>query len=156
VGNYTQLLVLLGIFIMAVSVMEIVLIYKTRAAGGSLPWFLGWPILIVGGIFHGIFASGSPLIIYYSSREFKEPAEFRATISMLWLILYIILVVNLFAIGQINVTTLATTGIVLPGLILGILFGSRMTFRTLVYKVLIYALLFVAGSLLVVQQIVYR
>jgi len=156
VGNYTQLLVLLGIFIMAVSVMEIVLIYKTRAAGGSLPWFLGWPILIVGGIFHGIFASGSPLIIYYSSREFKEPAEFRATISMLWLILYIILVVSLFTIGQINVTTLATTGIVLPGLILGIIFGSRMTFRTLVYKVLIYALLFIAGLLLIVQQIIYR
>ncbi len=156
VGNYTQLLILLGIFIMAVSMMEIVLIYKTRAAGGSLPWFLGWPILIVGGIFHGIFASGSPLIIYYSSREFKEPAEFRATISMLWLVLYVILVVNLFTIGQINVTTLATTGIVLPGLILGILFGSRMTFRTLVYKVLIYALLFVAGLLLIVQQIVYR
>jgi len=156
VGNYTQLLVLLGVFIMAVSVMEIVLIYKTRAAGGSLPWFLGWPILIVGGIFHGIFASGSPFIIYYSSREFKEPAEFRATISMLWLILYIILVVNLFSIGQINVTTLATTGIVLPGLILGILFGSRMTFRTLVYKVLIYALLFIAGLLLIVQQIIYR
>ncbi|MDD5648105.1 MAG: TSUP family transporter [Dehalococcoidia bacterium] len=154
VGNYTQLLILLGVFIMAVSIMEIVLIYKTRAAGGSLPWYLGWPILIVGGIFHGIFASGSPLIIYYSSRELKEPAEFRATISMLWLILYIILIVNLFSIGQINITTLATTGIVLPGLVLGIVFGSRMTFRTLVYKVLIYTLLFVAGSLLVVQQIV--
>ncbi|MBN1690581.1 MAG: TSUP family transporter [Dehalococcoidia bacterium] len=156
VGNYTQLLILLGVFIMAVSVMEIVLIYKTRVAGGSLPWYLGWPILIVGGIFHGIFASGSPLIIYYSSRELKEPAEFRATISMLWLILSIILIVNLFSIGQINVTTLATTGIVLPGLILGIVFGSRMTFRTLVYKVLIYALLFIAGMLLIVQQIIYR
>jgi len=154
VGNYTQLLILLGVFVMAVSVMEIVLIYKTRSAGGSLPWYLGWPILIVGGIFHGIYASGSPLIIYYSSRQLKEPAEFRATISMLWLILAVILVVNLYSIGQINVNTLATTGIVLPGLILGIVFGSRMTFRTLVFKVLIYTLLFVAGLLLVVQQIV--
>ena len=154
VGNYTQLLILLGVFVMAVSVMEIVLIYKTRSAGGSLPWYLGWPILIVGGIFHGIYASGSPLIIYYSSRQLKEPAEFRATISMLWLILAVILVVNLYSIGLINVNTLATTGIVLPGLILGIVFGSRMTFRTLVFKVLIYTLLFVAGLLLVVQQIV--
>jgi len=154
VGNYTQLLILLGVFVMAVSVMEIILIYKTRAAGGSLPWYLGWPILIVGGIFHGIYASGSPLIIYYSSRELKEPAEFRATISMLWLILSVILVINLYSIGQINVTTLATTGIVLPGLILGIVFGSRMTFRILVFKVLIYTLLFIAGMLLVVQQLI--
>ncbi len=154
VGNYTQLLILLGVFVMAVSVMEIVLIYKTRSAGGSLPWYLGWPILIVGGIFHGIYASGSPLIIYYSSRQLKEPAEFRATISMLWLILAVILVVNLYSIGLINVNTLATTGIVLPGLILGIIFGSRMTFRTLVFKVLIYTLLFIAGLLLVVQQVI--
>jgi hypothetical protein len=156
VGNYTQLLILLGVFVMAVSLMEIVLIYRTRAAGGGLPWYLGWPILIVGGIFHGIFASGSPLIIYYSSRELKEPAEFRATISMLWLILAVVLIVNLYSIGQINVNTLATTGIVLPGLILGIIFGSRMAFRTLVFKVLIYALLFVAGLLLVVQQLAYH
>jgi uncharacterized membrane protein YfcA len=156
VGNYTQLLILLGVFVMAVSLMEIILIYRTRAAGGGLPWYLGWPILIGGGIFHGIFASGSPLIIYYSSRELKEPAEFRATISMLWLILAVVLIVNLYSIGQINVNTLATTGIVLPGLILGIIFGSRMTFRTLVFKVLIYALLFVAGLLLVLQQLAYH
>jgi hypothetical protein len=156
IGNYTQLLVLLGVFVMAVSVMEIILIYKTRAAGGSLPWYLGWPILIVGGIFHGIFASGGPLIIYYSSRELKEPAEFRATISMLWLILAVILIVNLYSVGQINVNTLATTGIVLPGLILGIIFGSRLAFRDLVFKVLIYALLFFAGLLLVGQQVINR
>jgi hypothetical protein len=156
VGNYTQLLILLGVFAMAVSVMEIVLIYKTRVAGGSLPWYLGWPILIVGGIFHGIFASGGPLIIYYSSRELKEPAEFRATISMLWLILAVVLMVNLYSIGQININTLAMTGIVLPGLILGIIFGSRLTFRDLVFKVLIYALLFFAGLLLIAQQVINR
>lgn len=151
VADYRQLIVLLGIFIMAASLLEIIMIYRTRAAGGSLPWYLGWPILITGGIFHGIYALGGPLIIYYSSRELKEPAEFRATISMLWLILAVILVINLYSIGQINATTLTTTGIVLPGLILGIFFGSRMKFRTLPFKVLIYVLLFIAGLLLLFQ-----
>ena len=151
VADYRQLIILLGIFIMAASLLEIVMIYRTRTAGGSLPWYLGWPILIMGGIFHGIYALGAPLIVYYSSRELKEPAEFRATISMLWLILAVILVVNLFFIGQINLTTITTTGIVLPGLILGIFFGSRMKFRTLPFKVLIYVLLFIAGLLLLFQ-----
>jgi uncharacterized protein len=105
----------------------------------------------MGGIFHGIYALGSPLIIYYSSRELKEPAEFRATISMLWLRLAVILVVNLYSLGQINITTITTTGIVLPGLILGIFFGSRMKFRPLPFKVLLYALLFIAGLLLLLQ-----
>ncbi|MDD5312908.1 MAG: sulfite exporter TauE/SafE family protein [Dehalococcoidia bacterium] len=154
VADYKQLLILLGIFIMAVSVLEIVLIYRTRAAGGSLPWYLGIPILVIGGIFHGIFATGGPLIVYYSSRELKEPADFRATISTLWLILNITLVFNLISTGQIYMTTLTMTGIVLPGLIAGIVLGSFMKFRTLAFKVLIYALLFIAGMLLFIQQII--
>jgi len=154
VGSYSQLIILLGVFVMAVSIMEIILIYRTRSAGGSLPWYIGWPILIVGGIFHGIYAQGQPMVIYYSSRELKEPAEFRATISMLWLILNAVLIVNLYTIAQINVDTLATAGIVLPGLIMGIFLGSRMKFRTLPFKVLIYVLLFIAGLLLFVQQLI--
>jgi hypothetical protein len=153
VGNYTQLLIFWRLRYGCL-VMEIILIYKQGQPEACL--VSGLADTYNGQHFHGIFASGSPLIIYYSSRELKEPAEFRATISMLWLILAVILVVNLYSIGQININTLATTGIVLPGLILGIIFGSRMTFRTLVFKVLIYTLLFIAGLLLVVQQIVYR
>ncbi len=154
VGSYSQLLIILGLFIMAVSVMEIVLIYRTRAAGGILPWYLSWPILLVGGVFHGLYAQGQPMAIYYLSREFKEPAEFRATVSMLYLILNVMLITNLYTIGQINLDTLATTGIVLPGLILGIFLGSRMKFRTLPFKVLIYVLLFIAGLLLFVQRLI--
>ncbi len=153
VANITQLLIILAIFIMAVSVMEIVLIYKTRAAGGSLVWYLGIPILVVGGIVHGIFATGGPLIVYYCSRELKEPADFRATISTLWLILNVALVGNLYSAGQINIDTLTITGIVLPGLIAGIVLGSFMKFRTLVFKVLIYAILFIAGLLLLIKQL---
>jgi uncharacterized protein len=153
-SSITELLIILSVFIMAVSVMEIILIYKTRAAGGSLPWYLGWPILIVGGIFHGIFASGGPLIVYYASRELKEPADFRATISALWLILNVILIFNLYTAGQITPDTLAITGIVLPGLIVGILWGSLLKFRALAFKVLIYVLLFIAGLLLFIQQMI--
>ncbi len=151
VANYKQLLILLGIFIMAVSILEIILIYRTRFAAGSLPWYLGWPILIVGGIFHGLYASGGPLIVYYSSRELKEPAEFKATVSMLWLILNFMLLLNLYSAGLINVNTITTTGIVLPGLIVGIIIGSTLKFRAVVFKVLLYMLLFVAGLLLLFQ-----
>jgi len=120
-------------------------------AAGSLPWYLGWPILIVGGIFHGLYASGGPLIVYYSSRELKEPAEFKATVSMLWLILNFMLLLNLYSAGLINVNTITTTGIVLPGLIVGIIIGSMLKFRAVVFKVLLYMLLFVAGLLLLFQ-----
>jgi uncharacterized membrane protein YfcA len=154
VGSYSQLLIILGLFIMAVSVMEIVLIYRTRAAGGILPWYLSWPILLVGGVFHGLYAQGQPMAIYYLSREFKEPAEFRATVSMLYLILNVMLITSLYTIGQIDLDTVATAGIVLPGLILGIFLGSRMKFRTLPFKVLVYVLLFIAGLLLFIERLI--
>ena len=151
VASYRQLLILLGVFIMAVSVLEIILIYRTRFAAGSLPWYLGWPILIVGGIFHGLYASGAPLIVYYASRELKEPADFKATMSTLWLILNLVLMLNLYSAGLINVNTITTTGIVLPGLIVGIFLGSTLKFRAVVFKVLLYAMLFVSGLLLLFQ-----
>jgi uncharacterized protein len=154
VASIRQLVLVLGIFIMAVSVLEIILIYRTRSAGGALPWYVGWPILLVGGIVHGIFALGSPLVVYYSSREIKEPGQFRATMSMLWLILNVALVASLSTVGQINLDTLSITGIVLPGLIVGIFLGSRIKFRTLPFKVLIYILLFIAGLLMFVQQLI--
>ena len=156
VANVVQLLIVLSFFIMAVSAMEIFLIYRTKSAGAGLPWYLGWPILIIGGIFHGLFATGNPLIVYYSSRELKEPAEFRATLSMLWLILNIILVTNLYSVGQINLNTLTITGIVLPGLILGIVWGNSLKFKALPFKVLIYVVLFIAGLLIFIQQLINR
>jgi uncharacterized protein len=155
VASIPQLLTVLSVFIMAVSVLEIIMIYRTRSAGSGLPWYLGWPILVVGGLFHGIFAAGSPLIIYYSTREIKEPGQFRATMSMLWLILNVVLVSSLYTVGQINADTLSITGIVLPGLLVGILLGSRVQFRTLVFKVLLYVLLFIAGLLLFVKQLIF-
>ncbi len=151
VADYLQLLILLGIFIMAVSILEIVMIYRTRAAGVNLPWYIGIPILVFGGVFHGMYASGGPLIVYYSSRELKEPAEFRATLSMLWLMLNLALLVNLQSLGQINFEVLKTVVFMLPALVLGIFLGNRVKFRAIVFKVLIYALLFIAGLLLFIQ-----
>jgi uncharacterized membrane protein YfcA len=153
IADYLQLLILLGIFIMAVSIMEIVLIYRTRAAGVNLPWYIGIPILFFGGVFHGLYASGGPMVVYYSSRELREPAEFRATVSMLWLILNLTLLVNLQSLGQINFEVLKTVIFMLPALVLGIYWGSRIKFRAIVFKVLIYALLFVAGLLLFIRAI---
>jgi uncharacterized membrane protein YbjE (DUF340 family) len=75
--------------------------------------------------------------------------------SMLWLILNVVLVSSLYTVGQINADTLSITGIVLPGLLVGILLGSRVKFRTLVFKVLLYVLLFIAGLLLFVKQLIF-
>ncbi|MBN1689524.1 MAG: TSUP family transporter [Dehalococcoidia bacterium] len=153
VASMLQLLILLGAFIMVVAVMEIILILRTRAAGGSLPWYVGWPVLIGGGIFHGIFATGGPLIVYYSSREMKEPAEFRATLSTLWLLLNIVLLVNLCTAGQVNLDILKITGLALPGFIAGVILGSIIRLKALYFKILIYALLFLAGLMVLIQQL---
>jgi len=153
VASYAQLVILLGVFIMALSVIEIVFIFRTGAISGRLPWYFGYPILLAGGMVHGIFATGGPLIVYYASRELTEQSEFRASLAVLWLILNIALVFNLVSAGQLTPHTLAITAFILPGLIAGIVLGSFLKLKTLAFKIAVYALLFIAALLMLVRHL---
>lgn len=153
VASYAQLIILLGVFIMALSVVEIVFILRTGLISGRLPWYFSYPILALGGIVHGLFATGGPLIVYYTSRELTDQAEFRATLSILWLILNIALVFNLISIGQLTPYTLTVTGLILPGLITGIIVGSFLKLKARAFKIAVYLLLFIAALLMLIQHL---
>jgi uncharacterized membrane protein YfcA len=47
--------------------------------------------LVVGGVFHGAFATGGPFIVFYAAKKLRDKGEFRATLSLLWLTLNTIL-----------------------------------------------------------------
>ncbi|MGL5253572.1 MAG: TSUP family transporter [Brevinema sp.] len=56
-------------------------------------WFL-YLITFLGGIIQGAFVSGGPLIVIYASLVLKDKNEFRATLSVLWLILNGIIIIQ--------------------------------------------------------------
>lgn len=150
-ADEAQLRMILGAFIVAVSSMELVSVFRRRTAREELRWYYRIPVLVAGGIFHGLFATGGPLIVYYASRQLKSQASFRATLSMLWLILNTVLLINFWMLGQIDFQTLEMTAVVLPGLVAGILVGSFIHVRQLIFRAVTYALLLSNGLVLLVQ-----
>lgn len=150
-ADEAQLRMILGAFIVAVSSMELVSVFRRRIAREELRWYYRIPVLVAGGIFHGLFATGGPLIVYYASRQLKSQASFRATLSMLWLILNTVLLINFWMLGQIDFQTLEMTALVLPGLVVGILVGSFIHVRQLIFGAVTYALLLSNGLVLLVQ-----
>jgi len=141
----SQLKILLGIFIVVISISQLYLYYRQKGQIKPLPFILGALVLVLGGFIHGIFASGGPLIVYYSSREIKDKAGFRATLSALWFILNSFLLSNYIIRGQIQTPTLEFTGLLLPALVLGIIIGeflhkkvNEQLFRLIVYIVLLF------------------
>jgi len=143
--------IILGAFILVVSVAELAILFIRRTPGGRLHWYYRIPLLVGGGIFHGLFATGGPPIVYYASRQFHAQEKFRATLSMLWLILNVGLLAGFLIAGQLDVEKLKMTALVLPGLIIGIIIGSLIRVREFWFKTLTYVLLFLAGLFLLIQ-----
>jgi uncharacterized membrane protein YfcA len=141
----------LGAFIIVVSLAELAILFIKRAPGGQLRWYYRIPLLMGGGIFHGLFATGGPPIVYYASRQFQVQENFRATLSMLWLILNVGLIIGFLVGGQLNLDRLEMAAMVFPGLIIGIIIGSLIRVKEFWFKALTYILLLLSGLFLLIQ-----
>ena len=151
IADENTLKMVLGAFIIVVSIAELAMLFKKKTPGGQLCWYYRVPLLIGGGIFHGLFATGGPPIVYYASRQFSAQEVFRATLSMLWLMLNVGLIVGFVIGGQMDLAKLEMTAMVLPGLAIGIIVGSLIRVKEFRFKVLTYVLLFFSGLFLLIQ-----
>ncbi|MDD2958599.1 MAG: sulfite exporter TauE/SafE family protein [Lachnospiraceae bacterium] len=116
-----QILVLYSIIVMAIALKNL-FIKKIFC----FPNLVSYLILLGAGIIHGAFLSGGALLVIYTMQRMKEKNEFRATISVVWLIL------NGFMLG-VNIKQgnyhIEEWQLVLSGLIpavFGILIGDRL------------------------------
>lgn len=107
--------------------------------------------LILGGIVHGAFNIGGPLITVYTIEAVKEKEKFRNTMNMVWVILNTWNAINQFRNGAWNsyLWSALSVGVVMAGI--GFFFGTRflkkinrIQFLRLVYCIL----LLVGGSML--------
>jgi uncharacterized membrane protein YfcA len=53
-----------------------------------------WPILFLGGVIHGLYSTGGPMVVYYLAREPIDKKAFRTTLAMVWLITGSFLLIN--------------------------------------------------------------
>lgn len=142
-----QLKLALGIFIVLISAHQIYTLLKNNGELKPLHFVPATIVLILGGFIHGIFATGGPLIVYFASREIKEKAAFRATISMLWIILNTALLIKYFIAGQLVKQPLQLAGMLVPALLIGIGIGELIHPRVneRIFKFVVQGILLLTG-----------
>ena len=104
-------------------------------------------ILFAGGIIHGAFVSGGPLVMIYSSEKIKNKDEFRASMSVIWVVLNIVLIIESILNGNYNATTIEYTLVALPALLGGVVLGNKLSVKVNqdIFKFIIYIVLLISA-----------
>ncbi len=120
---------ILAIFILLVSTYQLYRLGRNKKAKAplkakaALPYYL---LLIGGGIIHGIFSSGGPLVVLYASRQLPEKGSFRATLCLLWVTLNTIIIATYLIEGSFTAPIAKTTAFLVPFVLAGIVAGEKI------------------------------
>lgn len=147
------LLFLVGIAIAGLAAFEL---RETIRGGGlkPLPSRVGQIVLFVAGILHGLFGTSGPPVVYVASRALPDKTTFRATLSLLWLLLSAVLVVGFVSDGSLGLREVGTSALLLPVLVAGYVVGDRLhhVVPTRIFRIAVAALLVLAGLALAARS----
>lgn len=106
------------------------------------------------GVIQGMFVSGGPLLVVYAVTVLRDKQAFRASLSLIWLVLNGIIFVQNLLIGHVNAEAVHFTlvGIIpmVAATIAGGLLQKRLNQKT--FLTITYVLLIVSGIALVVRN----
>lgn len=112
-------------FVMAVAASQLKQALSTAAPRElSAPVRLGG--LVGAGVVHGLFATGGPLAVYVAGRALADKHAFRATLSMLWVVMNVLVLPRLVNDGQLTGATLGTSALLVVPLAVGIMVGEQV------------------------------
>ena len=118
----------------------------------ALPLPIYWLLLFVGGIVHGAFATGGPLVVLYASKALPDKGNFRSTLTLLWTTLNSVLIIQFFMNGMFNAQNGLELGIMAPFLVAGIVAGEIVHHRvdSDLFAKIVFAMLWVTGIVMVI------
>jgi uncharacterized membrane protein YfcA len=137
---------ILGLFVVFFSSFRLWQLFRGEATK-PLTRMAGAGFLIGGGFFHGLFASGGPLVVYFVSRAIDSRHAFRATLSSLWLVLNVALLASYAWHGQLGQPSLTLAAMLLPAVGVGILVGEFVHHRVdeVLFRKVVQGLLLFTG-----------
>ncbi|GHT69812.1 hypothetical protein AGMMS50239_37220 [Bacteroidia bacterium] len=145
----------LGLFIVVSAAVQL---YCSVSRVKTIPYFcatlsrgIGYLILFSGGIVHGAFAVGGPLIILYSTKKIPDKARFRATMCLLWTTLNTVLITHYFFQGKITVRIGYDLLFLLPFLTGGVIVGEIIHKRVSenLFKKIVFTSLLLVGMVMI-------
>ena len=138
---------ILGFFIVLSAIVELYKIFVPAVANLRLPKPFSYTFLLAGGIIHGAFAVGGPLIILYSARAIPDKSRFRATMCLLWVVLNTILIFQYLFEGKLTFPVGRDVLFLLPFLVAGIFAGEAIHKRVseILFKKIVFISLLLVG-----------
>ena len=111
-------------------------------------------LLPLGGIVHGAFASGGPLVVLYAARALPDKGSFRATLCLLWATLNTVLMIDYARASLLTPAFAARFAAMLPFLAAGILAGEVIHHRVnaRVFRGTVFAVLLAVGIVMLVSS----
>ncbi len=141
------LLKVYGVFIILVALQSLVF-NKTV----TLSPVVSYIVLLLSGIIHGMFLSGSALLVIYAADVLKEKKEFRATMSAVWAVLNAYMIIK-YLIDRVftNEMFLLIVVCIVP-FFLAIFIGEYMQkrFSQKVFMTITYIVLLVSGIVVMI------
>jgi uncharacterized membrane protein YfcA len=143
---------LLGIFIIVASAWQLFMRLGHKNSGiiepprgiKALPYY---GLLITGGIVHGMFSTGGPLVVIYASRALPDKGQFRATLCLLWTVLNTVIISTYLIEGSITLPIADNTGMLVPFVIFGIIAGEKIHHKVneRFFSVIVFSMLLITG-----------
>ncbi len=156
IPNKTALELALGVFVVALAARRLFSrpVPADRSVAPVRPGrnlaFLG-----LGGIAHGLFGTGGPMIVYVARRRIHDKSAFRASLAALWLSLNTALLINFVSLDLYDHDTMVRGGaialVVLPGLAIGERIHRALDAAK--FERAVWSLLLVAGTVLTVRSV---
>ena len=111
-------------------------------------------LLGLGGIAHGLFGTGGPMIVYVTRRRVDDKRAFRATLALLWLSLNCALLINFVSLDLYTSETVETGSVIALAVIPGLVIGERIhrALDPAQFERVVWVLLLVAGAALAIRN----
>ena len=137
---------LLGAFMVVVAIRGGLSCVKALNEDRLPKWVLKL-MLVAGGFIHGVFSSGGPLVVIYARKALPDKTNFRATISMLWLSLNTVMLVQNAVSGRMTAEIWEIIAVCLPFLLLGAIAGNvaHRYINDRFFSQIVYSVLLVSG-----------
>jgi uncharacterized membrane protein YfcA len=142
-------IITLGVFVASVGLQGLIKPDLLRA----VPDFIAKVMLFAGGIVHGAFTVGGPLMVIYCHRAIPDKSRFRSTLGLMWVILNISLMIGWTLQHQWPAGTLHLTLVGLPFTAVGMMIGERIHHRVHPrhFQIWVNTLLIVTGIMLAIS-----
>lgn len=143
-----------GLFVVLVAAWQLASTLRPELGAGALPLPAKVAALLGAGAIHGVFATGGPLVVFVAARELPGKAAFRASLSVLWLVLNALVMPRLVLDGHVTTATLSRSAAMLLPLGAGIVAGEWLHHRLdeRKFRLLVGALLLAAGAVLAIKS----